>query len=64
MYLSATNKGENMNALLAGTALFLTINIIFWGVFNLITWATERHYDRLACKQRHPATRSKMMVQP
>jgi hypothetical protein len=53
-----------MAALLAGTALFLTINIIFWGVFNLITWATERHYDRLACKQRHPATRSKMMVQP
>ena len=53
-----------MWALIVGTLLFLTINVAFWGVFSLITWATDRHYDRLACKQRHPATRSKMMVQP
>jgi len=51
-----------MWALIVGALLFLTINFAFWGVFSLITWATERHYDRKAAIQRHPATRSKVLV--
>ena len=45
-----------MTALLVGVAFFLGINLLFWGLFQIMERSYGRYLDRKVARMRHPSS--------